>query len=275
MSVDTELRTVTIWGGTIELRVQVRGSGPPILYLHPAGGLTWDGFLDDLAADHTIYAPEFPGTSPGDPMAIDRLDDMFDVVLAYEEAVRELGLMGSVVIGQSFGGMLAADLAATFPDLFSKVVLLDAAGLWIDDHPAPLSFMSSPPDALPAILFHDTNCAAAQAMFGPPADPDAGLDAAVGLVWAIGCTAKFLWPIPDRGLRKRLHRLTAPTLVVWGENDSLIPAAYAHEFGRLIAESRVELVPNCGHIPQLEQPQITTRLVRDFLADGSSDSVSE
>lgn len=262
---DTTMRTVSVWNGTVDLRVQMRGSGPPILYLHPAGGMSWDGFLDDLANDHTIYAPEFPGTTPGDPMAIERLDEMFDVVLAYEELVRALGISGAVVVGQSFGGMLAADLAATFPDLFSKVVLLDAAGLWIEEHPAPLSFMSSPPQALPAMLFHDTNCAAAQAMFGPPPDPAAGLEAAVGLVWAIGCTAKFLWPIPDRGLRKRLHRLTAPTLVVWGENDSLIPVAYGHEFGRLIEHSRVEVVSNCGHIPQLEQPEQATRLVRSFL----------
>ena len=259
-------RTVPIWDDRSALRVQIKGSGPPILYLHPAGGMAWDPFLDDLATDHTVYAPEFPGTSPGDPDAVSELDEIFDVVVAYEEAVRALGLDGSVVIGQSFGGMLAAELAACYPALFSKVVLLDPAGLWNTEHPFSLDFMACPPWEIPGMLFHDVTCAGAQAMFAPPADPSAALDGAVALVWAIGCTAKFLWPIPDRGLHKRLHRVSAPTLVLWGENDSLIPVAYAEEFGRRITGSRVVKVPACGHIPQVEQPEVTTRTVREFLS---------
>ncbi len=258
---------MTVWQGRINLRVQVRGTGSPILYLHPAGGLAWDGFLADLANDHTVYAPEFPGTSVGDNAAIGALDDIFDVVLAYEEAVQALGLAGSVVIGQSFGGMLAAELASCFPDLFTNVVLLDPAGLWSAEHPFTLDFMACPPERIPGMLFHDPSCEGAQAMFTPPTDPAAALDSAVNLVWAIGCTAKFLWPIPDRGLHKRLHRLSAPTLIVWGEQDSLIPVVYAGEFARHISDSRVVLVPECGHIPQVEQPETTTRAVREFLAE--------
>ena len=75
---DVRTQTVAIWNGRIDLRVQVQGSGPPLLYLHPAGGMSWDGFLHDLATDHTVYAPEFPGTTPGDPDAITKLDDVFD-----------------------------------------------------------------------------------------------------------------------------------------------------------------------------------------------------
>ncbi len=266
IDVTEQARTVSVWQGRINLRVQVKGTGSPILYLHPAGGLTWDSFLDDLATDHTVFAPEFPGTSAGDPHAIDELDDIFDVILAYEEAVRALRLHGATVIGQSFGGMLAAELASTFPDLFAKVVLLDPAGLWSAEHPFALDFMACPPERLPALLFHDPRCAGAQAMFTPPANPIAAVDGAVALVWAIGCTAKFLWPIPDRGLHKRLHRLSAPTLVVWGQQDALIPVAYGHEFHRRIANSRLVLVPDCGHIPQVEQPAITTAAVRQFLA---------
>lgn len=263
-----EVRTVTVWNGRIDLRVQVKGQGSPVLYLHPAGGMAWDGFLDELATDHTVYAPEFPGTSPGDSDAVHELDDVFDVVLAYEEAVRALGLTGAVVIGQSFGGMLAAELASCFPALFSKVVLLDPAGLWLPEHPFGLDFMACPPERIPAMLFHDPTCAGARAMFSPPADPAAAIDGAVALVWAIGCTAKFLWPIPDRGLHKRLHRLSAPALIVWGEQDGLIPAVYAEEFHRRIGDSRVVVVPDCGHIPQLERPEVTTAAVRAFLAEG-------
>jgi pimeloyl-ACP methyl ester carboxylesterase len=85
------------------------------------------------------------------------------------------------------------------------------------------------------------------------------------MVWALGCTGKFVWPIPDKGLHKRLHRLLAPTLIVWGENDALIPVGYAREFGARIARSRVEIVRDAGHIPQAEQMETTLALVRNFL----------
>lgn len=262
---EVSFRTVPVWGGKIEMRVQVKGQGDPILYLHPAGGMAWDRFLDDLATDHTVFAPEFPGMTPGASDAINHLDDIFDVVLAYDDALRGLGLSDLPVIGQSFGGMLAAELAASFPERFSRVVLLDPAGLWMTSHPYALDPLSSPPERVPGMLFHDPTCAGAQAMFTPPADPETALDRTVALVWAIGCSAKFLWPIPDRGLHKRLHRVTAPTLVMWGKQDALVPVAYAHEFGRRIAGAEVVVVDQCGHIPQVEQPEVTIRTVRRFV----------
>ena len=91
--------------------------------------------------------------------------------------------------------------------------------------------------------------------------------AIVGLTWATGCTSKFVWPIPDKGLAKRIHRIVAPTLVIWGKQDALVSVAYAAEFGRLIADSRVEILDECGHIPQLEQPDQTMSMVSRFLAE--------
>jgi pimeloyl-ACP methyl ester carboxylesterase len=102
-------------------------------------------------------------------------------------------------------------------------------------------------------------------MFTPPDDPEAAIATIVGIAWATGCTSKFLWPIPDKGLHKRIHRIGAPTLVVWGQQDSLISSAYAAEFGRLIRGSRVETIDDCGHIPQMEQLDRTLTLVREFL----------
>jgi pimeloyl-ACP methyl ester carboxylesterase len=267
MTATIDTRTITVWNNRLTLRFQVKGTGEPIVYLHPAGGMSWDPFLDNLATDHTVFAPEFPGTTPGDSDAVHILDDVFDVVCAYEEAMLGLGLAGAAVIGQSFGGMLAAELASVFPDLFGKVVLLDPVGLWRADHPVSLDFVAGPPDAIPGLLFHDLTSPGAQATFAPLGNPDTALDATVGLVWAIGCTTKYLWPVPDKGLHKRLHRLKAPTLVVWGEDDALVPPIYATEFANRIANARVCLVPNCGHIPQVEQPEITIKAVREFLGD--------
>ena len=189
-------------------------------------------------------------------------------MLVYEETINALNLDRPPVVGQSFGGMLACELAAHFPARFSRIVLLDPIGLWLDDHPVA-NWVAAAPDQLPALLFHDPDGEVARAMFTPPEDPDAAVAAIVGLTWAIGCTSKFVWPIPDKGLAKRIHRVVAPTLVIWGKHDALVSVAYAAEFGRLIADCRVEIIDECGHIPQLEQPEQTWSLVSEFLASSS------
>ncbi|MSQ20259.1 MAG: alpha/beta hydrolase [Betaproteobacteria bacterium] len=265
--VDTKERLVDVWGGRVKLRFQIVGTGAPLIYLHPAAGLHFDPFLATLAKRYTIVAPEVPGTSPGDGNAIHQVDDLWDLVLLYEEGIRKLGLNGTpILMGQSFGGMLAAELAAHFPAMFKKLVLFDPIGLRREGLPIT-NWMTTPPPALAALLFKDTSHPAAKAMFTPPADPEAAANGTAALVWALGCTGKFVWPIADKGLRKRLHRVTAPTLVIWGEDDALISSGYAKEFGNAIKGSRVEVIPNCGHIPQLEQGETALKLVNAFLGD--------
>ena len=257
-------RIVEVWDGRIRLRVKVTGSGPALVYLHPAAGLAWDGFLARLAQDYTVYAPEFPGTSPADPYAIHQVDDLWQLILLYEEAIRGLDIGTPVLVGQSFGGMLAAELAAAYPDRFAKLVVLDPIGLWRDDMPVA-NWITAPPTALPALLFADPAGEAALAMLTPASDPEEAIAAGSGMVWALGCTGKFVWPIPEKGLERRLHRISAPTLIVWGEEDRLVSASYADEFAAGIRDSRVVLIPGAGHIPQVEQTEITYKHVDEFL----------
>ncbi|MPY81318.1 MAG: alpha/beta fold hydrolase, partial [Actinophytocola sp.] len=206
----------------------------------------------------------FPGTSAGDPYAIHQVDELSDMVLVYEELTRRLGLDHPSIVGQSFGGMLAAEVAAAYPALPGKVVLLDPVGLWRDDAPV-VNPAALAPQALPEVLFKDPNGPAAQAMLALPDDPDAAVAAQAAMMWALGATAKFTWPIIDRGLGNRLHRIAAPTLIVWGRDDALAPVAYADEFATRIPHSRVAIVDDCGHIPQVEQFGQTAALVEEFL----------
>ncbi len=266
-STEIRERIVPVWEGRIDLRVKIAGDGPPVVYLHPAPGLHWDPFLDRLAERFTVHAPEVPGTSAGDPGAIRQVDDLWDLVLVYEEALRSLGLERPAAVGSSFGGMLGCELAATFQAIFSRLVLLDPIGLWLDEAPV-VNWVAAAPDELPALLFHDPDGAAARAALAPPADPDEAAAAIARTVWATGCTAKFVWPVPDKGLEKRLHRVQVPTLVVWGRQDRLVPVVYAEEFGRRIAGSRVEILDECGHVPQAEKLDETYALVSEFLAQG-------
>src|SRR5881392_2876274 len=118
-------KTLPVLIGRVKMRVKVACTGQPLVYLHPSAGLAWYPFLSWLSEHFTVYAPEFPGTSVGDPCAIHSVHALSDMVLLYEEVIRTLGLDKPVLVGQSFGGMLAAELAATFPGLASRVVLLD------------------------------------------------------------------------------------------------------------------------------------------------------
>jgi pimeloyl-ACP methyl ester carboxylesterase len=102
--------------------------------------------------------------------------------------------------------------------------------------------------------------------FELPSSPEARVEVLANFIWSQACTGKFIWPIPDRGLRKRIHRITAPTLIIWGTADKVIAPAYAREFADRISNTRVELIDDAGHLPHLEQPQEVAQLVSGFLS---------
>lgn len=266
-AVKTDQRMLQVWDGKIEIRVNVagEGNGDPLVFLHPAGGFHWDPCLLELAKTRTVYAPEMPGTSVGAPHFIHAVDDLDDLVLIHEETIRKLNLgVAPVIMGQSFGGMLTLELAARYPGMFSQVIVLAPLGLWRDDMPVA-NFIEASPAEMPSLLFHDPESPAAAAMLTPPADPEIAIEIQAAMVWAIGCVGKFMYPIPDRGLRKRLHRIDTPTLIVWGEHDRLVPVGYANDFAEAIAGSRVEVIADSGHNPQLEQTDATLAIIRDFI----------
>jgi pimeloyl-ACP methyl ester carboxylesterase len=258
-------RTLPVWQDKVATHVKIAGSGPPVVCLHGAGGLTWDPFLDRLAAQFTVYAPEHPGTNPGDPDGIQPIENLWDLVLYYYELFDKLDLRSPAIVGHSFGGMMAAELAATAPDRVSKLVLISPIGLWRDDAPVRNWMIITPATDLPRYLFADPEGPVARQIFGPPADPAQAVEAQIQMVWSMACTGKFVWPIPDKGLKKRIHRLTAPALIVWGKQDSLVPPIYAEEFASRMNNARIEYVDNAGHLPHLEQLEQFSRVITEFL----------
>jgi pimeloyl-ACP methyl ester carboxylesterase len=144
-------------------------------------------------------------------------------------------------------------------------VLIDPLGFWRDDAPIA-NWMLLAPKELTALIFRDPEGEAARRMFSASEDPDVQAMARVQLVWAMGATGKFIWPIPDKGLKKRIHRVAAPTLLVWGREDRLVPPIYADEFTGRLPGARVEMVDDAAHAPHLEQPERVARLVGDFLS---------
>jgi pimeloyl-ACP methyl ester carboxylesterase len=270
-----EQRTLRLWQGGIETRVEIGGpeaihEGPPLVFLHGPWGLAGDrDFLGLLAAHHRVYAPWHPGTSPGNPEAIHRLDDWLDLVVYHGELFDRLGLDRPGLVGHSCGGMLACEIAAALPTRVGPLALIAPLGLWRADRPVR-NWMILPEDQRAAALFAAAAGPAAAHFFALPADPEGRVAAQAAFVWAQACTGKFVWPIPDKGLNKRIHRIAAPTLVLWGGADGIIAPAYADDFAQRIAGARVEVIADAGHLPQVEQPQETARLVREFLASGPS-----
>jgi len=256
----TQERTVPVWQERVRLRVLSQGSGPALVFFHGPWGLTWDPFLDTLARDFTVLAPEHPGTTPGAPDDITQLDGLWDLVLCYDELLDALDLPQAVLVGHSFGAMVACEVAAASPRRAGHLVLIDPLGFWRDADPV-VNWMALDPAEMRRRLFRDPDGEAARRMFGEAED----VAARVRVTWAMGATGKFIWPIPDKGLKKRIHRVQAPTLLLWGKEDRLVPPVYADEFTRRLPGARVQMVDQAAHAPHLEQPETVARIVREFV----------
>ena len=258
-----EEQTVAVRHGMFETKVRTDGSGDPLLFLHGAGGLRgWDPFLVELAKTFTVYAPSHPGfeTSTG----IEHVDDIIDLVVYYNDLLDALGLEAAYVVGHSMGGMLGAEFAALSPQRTRKLVLANAVGLWIDEHPVA-DFFAMTQDQLAIALWHDPESDVAKAMMAIPEDEQAQLQAFLLRQQHLATAGKFLWPIPDKGLKKRIHRVKAPTLILWGQSDGLVPVVYAEAFQKQIPGSQVSILPQCGHMPMYEDPAGFVSTVSAFL----------
>jgi pimeloyl-ACP methyl ester carboxylesterase len=246
-------------------RVLEGGSGAPIVFFHGAGGLLRDNpYLDGLAQRYHVYAPEWPGY--GDSTGEELLEDMLDFALHGWDLVDALGLSRPHLAGHSMGGMIAAEMACLAPRDLGKLALVAPAGLWMDEHPIPDIFAMLPYQIAEA-LFHDP--AKGQALLTGGADlsdMEALREFYIGSQRRLSMAGKILFPIPNRRLSKRLYRLTAPTLVVWGAADKLIVPAYAERWKAMIPAARVVTVENAGHMLPYEQPEALVRALGDFLS---------
>ena len=247
-----------------KVRVLEAGSGDPLVFMHGAGGLFPDNpFLDQLAEHYHVFAPEFPGF--GESTDEELLEDMLDFTLHGWDVVNELGLSKPHIVGHSMGGMIAAEMASLAPNDVSKLVLVASAGLWIAEHPIPDIF-SFLPHEFAQYLFHDR--AQGEAMLTGGLDlknPEALKEFYIGNSRRLSMAGKILFPVPNRRLSKRLYRLTAPTLLVWGKSDTLIPPVYAEFFKKQIASAEIVEIEQAGHMLPYEQPEEFVRSVTAFL----------
>ena len=249
--------------GKFSTEIFKAGRGEPLFYLHGIVGQTgWAPFLDDLAKSYCVYAPLLPGY--GESQGLEVVDDVLDLTLHCLELMDVLGIQQADVVGHALGGMVAAEMAALSHHYVKRLVLVAPTGLWRDDAPAT-DYMAMPSEELDKILWADPNSPIAQEALALPDSQESRVELALNRIKELTTATKFLWPIPDKGLKRRLYRIKSPTLIVWGNEDRMIPVIYAQEFQRQIRHSRVEVLPQCGHMPMVEQRQAFVKLVEDFL----------
>jgi pimeloyl-ACP methyl ester carboxylesterase len=251
-------RDVTINGARMSYREG--GSGPVLLFLHGAGGADSAlPFLQAFVADHRVVVPDHPGFghSP-DPQW---LDDIHDASYAYLDFLEALDLRGVHLVGSSLGGWIAMELAIRCSTRLASLTLVAAAGIRPGELPTGDLFMWSPEERIRNLV---ASPQLAERLLALPQTPE---QAEIALRNHF-TTAKLCWEprFFDPGLEKWLHRIRLPTQVVWGEQDRLFPVEYGRKLAGLIPGARVTVIRDCGHLPQVEQPDALAAIVRQNTA---------
>jgi pimeloyl-ACP methyl ester carboxylesterase len=245
--------------------------GPPVVYLHSAQGESAGlVFLEQLAEWANTVAPVFPGF--GESEGIEQIDDMEDAVFHLLDVLDAYGLMSVNLVGLSLGGWMAAEIATRYPERVARLVLVNPAGLYIPGHEIKEIFGRNL-DELAHDLFADQSHPVAALMHQMSSLSMATLSGEVPfellrpIIQSQAATAKLGWDpyLHNPKLQKRLHRVTAPTLVVHGAADGLIPRAHAEAYASGIAGARLVDVDGAGHMLSLEKPAELDALVREFV----------
>lgn len=253
--------------GKIQLRRA--GHGRPVVYLHSAMG---EGagleLLEDLADSFEVLAPVFPGF--GESEGLEQIDGIEDAAFHTLDVIEQLGLeRPPVLVGLSLGGWMALEVATRWSDRLDGLVVVNPVGLHLDGAPIKDIFGRDPAE-LARDLFADANhplVQAAQHLSGLNEQKLAlPFELVKPLMQSMAATAKVGWDpyLHNPKLRGRLHRIRVPTLVVHGEEDRLLPRAYAETFAAEIPGARLVDVPGAGHLLALERPAELVGLVRDL-----------
>jgi pimeloyl-ACP methyl ester carboxylesterase len=245
-------------------RINLRrgGSGAPLLYLHGANGASvLLPFMEKLAEHFDVLVPEHPGFGQSDEP--EWLENIHDLAYFYLDLLRQLDLRDTLVVGGSLGGWLALEMAVRDTSRIRALVLVGPAGISAPGVQPGDIFLWSP-EELARNLFFDQSLA--EKMLAQPVTPEM-LDVSLKNRHAV---ARLAWEprLHDPLLPKWLHRIGVPVKIVWGENDKVLPVAYAEEFRKRMPGAQVEIFPRCGHLPHAEKPDAFCDAVLRFAKRG-------
>jgi pimeloyl-ACP methyl ester carboxylesterase len=246
----------------VRLEIVERGQGRPILWLHGEEGLDPGAqFLDLLAAHGSVLAPSHPGfgRSP-DVASIDTVDDLSYL---YLDVLAERNLRDVTVVGSSLGGWIAAEMAVKCSDRFSGLVLIAPLGIKVGDRETRdiPDIFALPPDEVARLQYRDPAKMAVD--HGKLSD-----DQLTVIARNREATALYAWEpyFHNPKLRQWLHRITLPTLLLWGADDRFVTASYYGDaFRAAIPSARFETIDRAGHFPHLEEPAALVERISGFV----------
>ena len=248
----------------VKVRLFTAGNGPPLLFLHGAGGIErWLPFFDLLASHHTVMVPEHPGFGGSDNPHFIR--NVADVAMYYLDFLDDLAVSSGGekihLVGHSLGGWIAAELATRNCAHLKSLALLAPAGIRVKGFLSGDNFIWSPEEAARNLVYDQAyaELAIAAAAAASEAEADRALVnryAAARLAW------EPRWFNP--ALERWLHRIKAPALVLWGAGDRLLPARYADVWRAEVPGAKVEIIPACGHLMHVEKAEEVAKRVLAF-----------
>lgn len=248
--------------GDIELEVIRRGTGRPVLLLHGMQNVDPQApFLDLLGGQGEIIVPSHPGF--GHSARPDGFDTVYDLVHLYLDVLDTLPYDRVHLVGLSFGGWLAAEMAVKSCHRIDRLVLADAFGIKMSDRETPdiLDVFNTSPQEVQRCSWHDP------ATWAP--DYDTMSDEALivrARNWEALCLYGWHPYMYNPQLTRWLHRISRPALVLWGASDGIVSPSYGQAYSELIPGSRFELIEKAGHHPEIEQPEAFADRVAAFLA---------
>ena len=251
-------------GGT-SLQLVKGGTGEPLLLLHgELGHPGWLRFHQSLAANHTLYLPSHPGFGKSAPL--DWVMSMRDMAVWYLQALDELGMTQVNVVGFSLGGWLAAEIATMCTHQFKKMVLVSPMGILPPAGEIFDMFMVVAKYYMIKSVYDSASTPEFQQVCPDEPTPeqleewDIAKEQASRLGWK-----PYMY---DPTLPHMLARLKGlPSLIVGGRQDIIVPLSVAETYRESIPGARLELLENCGHLPELEKPDELVPLVNRFLSD--------
>jgi len=259
----TEPQTSFVELNGFSSRVWKKGSGPKLGFLAGFGGLPkWIPFLDRLAEQRTVIVPSLPGF-PGGERGHTVLDSHLDWVIATCQLLRLAGLDGADLAGSSVGGSLAAEVAALWPGAVKGLALIAPYGLFDEKDPATDPWAQRAPD-VPGLMCADP--ARWEELKGQPEghnDPEWPIEQ----VRAAEAAARIFWPLGNTKLEKRLPFIKAPTLLLWGEQDRLMPRSYAATIAKALkGKTETRIIAGAGHLAELDKPDDVAAAILGFMS---------
>jgi pimeloyl-ACP methyl ester carboxylesterase len=219
----------------------------------------WSPFLERLSEERRVIVPSLPGFPGG--LGHQRLDDLADWLAASLDLLEGAGLEGADLVGLSVGGALAAEVAALSRSSVRRLILVGPLGLFDEREPVA-DVWAQRMSELPGLL-----SARPDLLAGQLAAPEAGdaLEWQIEQMRASEAAARLLWPTCDRGLAKRLHRITQPTLVLWGSEDRVVPASYSKRFcDGIRGDVSLRTIEGAGHTADVDTPDSVANAILEW-----------